>query len=104
MMGARMCVSGLIRLEKCDDFTFIYSALQRKALGEKKTYFREAQSNCQRTILAAALQSAVSAQRQLFTGRAWMHFETQPFLQSQAHSLERGEEEEEEEAAVIFAP
>lgn len=34
-----------------------------------------------------------------------MHFETQSFQQSQAHSLEReeDEEEEEEEAAAIYA-
>lgn len=95
--------TGSIRQEDskdCDEFIFLYSALQRKHTGEEK-YLREAQSNCQKTILAAALQSAVSAQRQLFTGRAWMHFETQSFQQSQAHSLER--EEEEEEAAAIYA-
>lgn len=37
------------------------------------------------------LHSALSAQRQLFTGRAWTHFGLQPYLQSQAQSLERGE-------------
>ncbi|KAG7216047.1 hypothetical protein INR49_007799 [Caranx melampygus] len=31
------------------------------------------------------------AQGQLFTGRAWTHFGLQPYLQSQAQSLERGE-------------
>lgn len=99
--------TGLIRQEDSavfskdgDEFIFLYSALQRKHTGGEK-YLREAQSNCQKTILGAALQSALSAQRQLFTGRAWMHFETQSFQQSQAHSLER--EEEEEEAAAIYA-
>lgn len=101
--------SSAVLSEDCDDFVFIYRAISEE---EKKkniyNLFREAQSNCQGTILAAELQSALSAQRQLFTGRAWMHFEVQPFLKSQAHSLERErereeEEEEEEERAVIYA-
>lgn len=85
--------SSAVLSEDCDDFVFIYRAISEE---EKKKYiynlFREAQSNCQGTILAAELQSALSAQRQLFTGRAWMHFEVQPFLKSQAHSLERERE------------
>ena len=51
-------------------------------------------SNRGSTTLATVLHSASSAQRQLFTGRAWPRFGLQPYLQSQAPSLERGEEEE----------
>lgn len=60
----------------------------------KRRFFGRLQSNCESTILASVLHSALSAQRQLFTGRASTHFGLQPYLQSQAHT-EPGERREE---------
>lgn len=42
--------------------------------------------------LPVCMHSALSAQGQLFTGRAWTHIGLQPYLQSQAQSLEWAKE------------
>lgn len=69
---------------------------------KKKKIFQEAFLVPSKQHLPMCVHSALSAQEQLCTGRAWNHIGLQPYLQSQAQSLEWAKESRQHQSIMFL--